>query len=330
MSESYYIFSNGEIKRKDNTLQMIKEDGSKTDIPIERINDMYIFSEMGFNTKLFGILSQYGICVHMFNYYDFYMGSFVPKSSHVSGDLLVNQVLHYTNYEKRMFIAKEFINAGSYNIYRNLRYYNERGKDVSEQISQLEGLRASISDCKTISELMGIEGNIRKTYYSAWNTIINADVNFVKRVKRPPDNMINSLISFLNSVLYTKALSEIFKTQLNPCISYLHEPSDKRYSLTLDITEVFKPLIVDRLIFSLINKNIISEDDFEEEVEYLKIKYSAVKRIMQQFDDKMKTTIKHKQLNRDVSYQYLLRLEAYKLIKHIYGEKEYEGFKIWW
>lgn len=330
MSESYYIFSNGEIKRKDNTLQMIKEDGSKTDIPIERINDMYIFSEMGFNTKLFGILSQYGICVHMFNYYDFYIGSFVPKSSHVSGDLLVNQVLHYTNYEKRMFIAKEFINAGSYNIYRNLRYYNERGKDVSEQISQLEGLRASISDCKTISELMGIEGNIRKTYYSAWNTIINADVNFVKRVKRPPDNMINSLISFLNSVLYTKALSEIFKTQLNPCISYLHEPSDKRYSLTLDITEVFKPLIVDRLIFSLINKNIISEDDFEEEVEYLKIKDSAVKRIMQQFDDKMKTTIKHKQLNRDVSYQYLLRLEAYKLIKHIYGEKEYEGFKIWW
>ena len=80
---------------------------------------------------------------------------------------------------------------------------------------------------------MGIEGNIRKSYYSAWNIIVDQEINFDKRVIHPPDNMINSLISFVNSLIYSKVLSEIYKTQLNPTISYLHEPGVRRFSLCL-------------------------------------------------------------------------------------------------
>jgi len=87
--------------------------------------------------------------------------------------------------------------------------------------------------------------------------------------------MINSLISFVNSLIYTTVLSEIYKTQLNPTISYLHEPGVKRFSLCLDIAEIFKPLIGDRMIFSLLNKNQITEDDFEEDSNYLYLKESA-------------------------------------------------------
>ncbi len=96
---------------------------------------------------------------------------------------------------------------------------------------------------------MGIEGNIRRRYYAAWNVIVNQEIQFEKRVMHPPDNIINSLISFVNTLIYAKVLSEIYHTQLNPTISYLHEPG-ARFSLSLDIAEVFKPLIGDRLIFS--------------------------------------------------------------------------------
>lgn len=65
----------------------------------------------------------------------------------------------------------------------------------------------------------------------------------------PPDNMINSLISFVNSLIYAKTLSEVYHTQLNPTISYLHQPGARRFSLCLDLSEIFKPLIADRLIF---------------------------------------------------------------------------------
>ena len=146
----------------------------------------------------------------------------------------------------------------------------------------------------------------------------------------PPDNMINSLISFVNSFIYAKVLSEIYHTQLNPTISYLHEPGVRRFSMCLDVSEVFKPLIGDRLIFSLLNRKQITEDSFTKELNFLHLKKESSRLIAQELEQRLKKTIMHKELGKKVSYQYLIRLEIYKLIKHLIGEKQYEGFKIWW
>lgn len=330
MQQSFYVYNNGDLKRKDNTLRFTSYDGEKRDIPIERISDIYVMSEMSFNTTFLSYISQYGIPIHFFNYYNFYTGSFYPKESNLAGQLLVNQVQHYTEYDKRLLIAKKFIQAAADNIYRNLRYYNGRDKNVSDYMKDIDSLRTGLVGVKSIQELMGIEGNIRKKYYAAWSVIINQEIEFDKRVMHPPDNMINSLILFVNSLVYTRTLSEIYHTQLNPTISYLHEPGIRRYSLCLDISEVFKPLIGDRLIFSLLNRKQITEKSFTKELNYLHLKKDASKLIVSEFEKKMKQTIMHKELGRQVSYQYLIRLEAYKLIKHLIGEKEYEGFRIWW
>lgn len=330
MQQSFYVYNNGDLKRKDNTLRFTSYDGEKRDIPIERISDIYVMSEMSFNTTFLSYISQYGIPIHFFNYYNFYTGSFYPKESNLAGQLLVNQVQHYTEYDKRLLIAKKFIQAAADNIYRNLRYYNGRDKNVSDYMKDIDSLRTGLVGVKSIQELMGIEGNIRKKYYAAWSVIINQEIEFDKRVMHPPDNMINSLISFVNSLVYTRTLSEIYHTQLNPTISYLHEPGIRRYSLCLDISEVFKPLIGDRLIFSLLNRKQITEKSFTKELNYLHLKKDASELIVSEFEKKMKQTIMYKELGRQVSYQYLIRLEAYKLIKHLIGEKEYEGFRIWW
>lgn len=330
MKQSFYIYNNGDLKRKDNTLQFTNQEGEKRDIPIERISDIYVMSEMSFNTKFLNYVAQYGIPVHFFNYYNFYTGSFYPRESLLAGQLLVRQVEHYTEYEKRLEIAHKFIEAAADNIYRNLRYYNGRGKDLSQEMREIDRLRKEIPKTTTIEELMGIEGNIRRYYYSAWNVIVDQEIHFEKRVMHPPDNMINSLISFVNSLIYAKVLSEIYHTQLNPTISYLHEPGFRRFSLSLDIAEVFKPLIGDRLIFSLLNRRQITEDSFTEELNFLHLKKEASQLIVTEFEKRMKKTIMHKELERQVSYQYLMRLEAYKLIKHLIGEKTYEGFRIWW
>ena len=327
MKQSFYIYNNGDLKRKDNTLRFTSYEGEKRDIPIERISDIYVMSEMSFNTTFLNYISKYGIPIHFFNYYNFYTGSFYPKESNLAGQLLVSQVQHYTEYDKRLLLARKFIQAAADNIYRNLRYYNGRDKDVSEYMKDIDSLRAGLSDVKSVQEIMGIEGNIRKRYYSAWSIIINQEIEFDKRVMHPPDNMINSLISFVNSLIYTRTLSEIYHTQLNPTISYLHEPGVRRYSFCLDISEVFKPLIGDRLIFSLLNRKQITENSFTKELNYLHLKKEASQLIVSEFENRMKQTIMHRELGRQVSYQYLIRLEVYKLIKHLIGEKEYEGFR---
>jgi len=330
MGQSYYVYNSGDLKRKDNTLQFISYDGEKRDIPIERIDEVYVMSEITFNTAFINYISQYGIPMHFFNYYSFYTGSYYPNEKLLAGQLLVKQVENYTDYCKRLTIARKFIEAAADNIYRNLRYYNGRGKDVSSYMTEIDFFRKKLPDTQSIEELMGIEGNIRKQYYAAWNVIVDQNINFEKRVMHPPDNMINSLISFVNSLIYSKVICEIYHTQLNPTISYLHEPGVRRYSLCLDIAEVFKPLIGDRLIFSLLNRNQITEDSFTKELNFLHLKKESSRLIVQELEARLKKTIMHKELGRQVSYQYLIRLEAYKLIKHLIGEKEYEGFKIWW
>lgn len=330
MKGSYYIFSMGQICRKDNTLRFTNEEGIAKDLPIENIEEIYFMSEITLNSSFLNIISQNGIVLHFFNYYSFYTGSFYPKEKLLSGQLLVRQVGHYTDGEKRLVLAKKFIQAASANIYRNLRYYNGRGKDVAEQMEQISEYRRQINVTSSVSELMGVEGNIRRSYYSAWNIIIDQEIEFDKRVMHPPDNMINTLISFVNTIIYSKVLTEIYHTQLNPTISYLHEPGSRRFSLCLDLAEIFKPLIGDRVIFSLLNRKQITEKSFEKELNYLHLTKKASQIIMQEIDSCMSRTIMHKELGRNVSYQYLIRLEAYKLVKHLLGEKEYCGFEIWW
>ena len=141
---------------------------------------------------------------------------------------------------------------------------------------------------------------------------------------------IRTLISYVNTLVYTKVLSAIYNTQLNPTVSYLHEPGSRRFSLSLDIAEIFKPIIGDRLIFSLLNKKQITEKSFTKDLNYLHLTKEASRTIVDELDKKLQTTIKHKELNKNVSYEYLMKLECYKLIKHLLGEKEYEPFKIWW
>lgn len=215
-------------------------------------------------------------------------------------------------------------------MFANLQYYRRRGKEVEEQITAIEAIRKRIPRTNEVEELMGLEGNIHQIYYSAWEAILGDEVEFNLRVRRPPDNMVNTLISYLNMLTYSACLSEIYVSQLNPTISYLHSNSERRFSLSLDIAEIFKPLIVDRMIFSLINKKIITDKDFESGSNGNYLKQTGQQKVLRQFDERLNKTIRHRELKRNVSYRKLMRLECYKLIKHLMNDKEYEPFKIWW
>jgi len=206
----------------------------------------------------------------------------------------------------------------------------KHGKEVSENIGKIDGNLRKLEKVKERQELMGIEGNSRNIYYQTFSEILRGDFNFEKRTRQPPKNMLNALISFGNSLLYTVCLTEIYHTQLNPTISYLHEPSERRFSLSLDLAEIFKPIIVDKVIFKLINNQMINKQHFDRQLNFCYLKDSGKRLFLQEFDSRLKTTIKHKQLKRNVSYQHLIRIECYKLIKHFLGDKEYRAFRVWW
>ena len=249
------------------------------------------------------------------------------KKKNVSGVVLVNQAMAYEQKDKRLKISKTFIDSAFHHMLRNLRRHNEIPKELIEGIS-IE--RENMNNANTIQELMGAEGRGRKKYYEAFNYFLKNDFHFNNRQKRPPTDPINALISFGNSMMYTTTLGEIYKTQLDPTISYLHEPSIKRFSLSLDISEIFKPLIVDSVIFTLINKNIITKKDFNIKEGICYLNDDGKRKFIREYENKLATTIKHRYLNRKVSYRTLIKLECYKLIKCVVEDEEYKSLKAWW
>ena len=150
-----------------------------------------------------------------------------------------------------------------------------------------------------------------------------------KRVKRPPDNPINALISFGNSILYTKTISAIYRTHLDQRISFLHEPSEGRFSLSLDMCEVFKPIIVYKTIFELVNnKKLTVAKHFDKKVNYCLLNEEGRKIFIEAFEKRMETVFQHSRLKRKVSYRTAIKLDCYKLIKYILEDKEFVPFSI--
>jgi len=337
MKQTKYLFNAGRMSRKDNTLQFTLVDeagneGAPRYLPIEQLGDLYVFGSLDANSALYNFLGQEGIAVHFFNYYEHYTGSFMPREYLLAGKMQVEQTQHYTVPKKRIAIAQRFVEGAANNILRVLKYYDNRDKDkpLAEAIGTVERLLASVPDTGDVPTLMGIEGNIRQTYYGTFDTIAGQTFCMDGRSKRPPQNELNALISFGNMLCYTACLSTIYHTQLNPTISFLHEPGARRYSLALDLAEVFKPILVDRLIFRMINKRQLQPSDFRSEVGGCVMKEAARKQFVQGFDEQLKETIKHRVLGRSVSYRHLIKLECYKLQKHLLGMEEYRPFRAWW
>ncbi len=334
MKRTYYLFNPGRLSRKDNTLKFtpFDEDGNEEKpryLPVENVGELYCFGALDANSALYNFLGQQQIPVHFFDYYENYTGSFMPREALLSGKMLVTQVTAYNNKRIRLQLAQLILEGAAFNMQKNLKYYNSRGKDLLPIIEIIESLAQNISQSTAIDQLMGIEGNIRKNYYEAFELIIN-DYSMSGRSYRPPSNEVNALISFGNMMCYSQCLRAIHQTQLNPVISYLHSPGDRRFSLSLDLAEIFKPLLVDRVIFKVLNKKMINPSHFEANLNRVLLKPAGRKIFVQAFEDRLQETIQHRTLNRSVSYKHLIKLECFKLQKHLLKIEDYKPFKMWW
>lgn len=323
------------MSRKDNTLCFVATDENGCAqpakyLPIETIDALFCFGSLDANSALYNFLGQAGIAVHFFGYYENYTGSFMPKDYLLAGKMQIEQTKFFLDKKKRLRLAKYIVEGSAWNMLKNLSYYDRRGRELVPYIDNMKELQSTIELQADISALMGIEGNLRKIYYQAFNFIIT-EFEMGNRSRQPPPNEVNALISFGNMLCYSLTLNQIYHTQLNPTISYLHEPGVRRFSLALDISEIFKPILVDRAIFKVLNKKEIQAKHFDTNLNGCLLNKSGKQIFTRNWDAKLQETIKHRTLGKNVSYKHLIKLECYKIQKYILGmEPEYKPFKIWW
>lgn len=327
---NHHIFSDGELSRNESTLRIDTLEGDTKYLPVESIDSLYLHGQITFNTRALGLLNDHGVPVHVFGWKDYYKGSYLPKRGQVSGNTVVEQVRAYDDDERRLSIAQQIIRASIHNMRTNLRYYSGRRGDFSTAMDELTALKEGVADTETINELRAVEGNARKRYYHCFDAILREPFELGKREYNPPSNEANAIVSFLNGMVYTTCVSAIRKTALDPTIGFVHEPGERRFTLSLDIADIFKPILADRLVFRLVNRQQITLDDFESELDGCLLTEEGRLTVLQEYEKTLDQTIEHPRLDRKVSFKTLVQTDVYSLKKHLLTGEPYRATERWW
>ncbi len=329
MKKRLYITSMGVLKREGNTLCFIEEGGRKRFIPVSDVAEIHLFGEARFNKKLLEFLTMNRITLHIYNYHGYYMGSYYPRVHYNSCFMTLKQAEHYLDGERRLDLAKRMVRGSLENMIKTMRYYEARIGGLLDYISDVQGFLEMVDQQGGVEELMGVEGNARRRYYQSFNIIVGREgFQFLRRERRPPRSMLNALISFGNSLLYATVLGEIYKTHLDPRIGFVHTVNSRRFSLVMDVADIFKPVISDRVIFKLLNKRILSETDFRREAGGIFLNDRGKRKFLKEYEARLNSTLKVGR--RKLSYAGVIRADLLKLERHLIGDAEYRPFVSRW
>ena len=327
---NHHIFADGELSRNEGTLRIDTLDGDTEYLPVESVDALYLHGQIDFNTRALGLLNDHSVPLHVFGWNDYYRGSYLPKRDQTSGHTVVEQVRAYDDPQRRLNIARKIIRASIHNMRGNIRYYDGRHGDFSAACEALSNKKRAVGDVETIDDLRAVEGNARKTYYGCFDRILRDPFALPKREFNPPSNEANALISFLNGMVYTTCVSAIRKTALDPTVGFVHAPGERRFTLSLDIADIFKPILADRLVFRLVNRQQLSIDDFEDELDGCLLTEDGRLTALEEFEDTLDRTVEHPRLKRKVSFKTLVQTDVYSLKKHILTGEPYHVCERWW
>lgn len=330
MKKRIYLVKSGSLERENNTL-VFSTSEKKLFLPVKEISSLYVFGELNLNKRLLEFLTENNIPIHFYNFYGYYAGSYFPRRVFNSGIVTLRQAEYYLDQSKRLYLAQRFVYGSISNMKTILNYYNNRGVDLNDEIRYLDDFSSRSKASIDVNELMGVEGNAKELYYLSFNKLIkDPEFCYDVRSRKPPKTKLNTLISFGNGLLYATALGEIYKTHLDPRIGYLHTTNSRKFSLNLDVSELFKPFLVDRVILTMVNKSMLDDGDYSRELGGLYLTESGRRKFLHEFESRLSTTITHRILKRKTSYQGLIRMELYKVEKHILGDKAYSPFIMYW
>ncbi len=326
MKKRIYIYESGTLSRQDNSIVFLSNKGKKSYIPIYQIECIMIFGHCVFNKDLVQLLFMNNISILMFTFNGKYIGSYKPVHDKL-GKVVLKQVQYVHDINKRSTYAIEIILSSIKNMSSVLKYYNKKGIDLTNNICQLEEIGRRI---KKERNLTIFEARAKQIYYSSFNQIIkNNDFIFEKRVVNPPKDYINAIMSYGYALLYGVIESDIYKSNLCISLPFVHGISRKHDGLQYDIADIFKPVLIDRLIFRLINKKQITKDDFDKTKECVLLNKKGIKKFINEFEEELHSTVKVNSKQK-MSYRKLLLREVQKIEKSISEDIKYKGYLMRW
>ncbi len=320
---TYWLTEPCRIRREDNSLRIERADASPVRIPVTDVRDLVTFDHVDINTAAVSLLGRHGVMVHVLDHYGNYAGAVTPAEEMSSAQMVRCQVELTADPERRATVARAIVAATAANVRWAL--------DTDHLDRSLETITAQLPDCHSAEQLMGAEGNFRRTAWGVFDTILPAWLRLDGRTRRPPTNAGNAFISYTNSIVYARVLTALRCTPLHPALGFLHADTDRRRNtLALDLAEPFKPLFAERLLRRAAAQKTLRPSDFETDVGRASLSRDGRKKVSTMIREELATTVYHRTLRRKVSYEEIIHLEALKIVRLCLEGTPYKPFRPWW
>ncbi len=321
-----YLTQDGAVVRKSGErLKVTLQKDMLLDIPLIKVDQVVLFGNITVTQSALQSLLERNVDLVFLTSRGRYLGRLQPEFSK-NGILRRAQYAAAQDAERTLEISKGFIRGKLLNMRTVLQRAGREGAkaDLSSAIDQLRALVNRLPRATSVNEARGVEGAGTAVYFQQFDNLLKVDgISFPGRVRRPPTDPVNSLLSFGYVLLHKDLYAVCNLVGFDPYIGYLHADRHGKPSLALDLMEEFRPVLVDGMVLSLINKRMISPADFEVSLGRIhRMKKGALKTFLRVYEERKRDEIKHPALGHRVTYWRALELQARILAKVLVGELE--------
>ncbi len=315
----------------------------KEHVPLIKIDEVVVLGEVTLTASALHMLLERNIEITFLSHYGQFKGRLSPSFSK-NAILRLAQYQAHLNMTTRCELARRFVMGKLANQRQRLQRFSREHRDaeVSRELRQLTEMLDALATLSmqpspvvkplatgdhriagtALETILGLEGAGSAAYFRCFGKLLSDPVQwpFPGRVKRPPTDAVNSLLSFGYSLLTNKVASVVQLVGFDHFVGYLHSAVYGRPALALDLVEEFRPVIVDAVVLNLLNNRMLTPNDFVVEVGAYRLKDASRKVFFTKFEERLNEELIHPLFGYKVTYRRCLELQARLLAKFLTGE----------
>ena len=316
-SPLYLLEQGSKLGREGRRLVITKDGETVARVAVIQISQVIVFGNIQITTPALRLLLDEGVEVTLLSQHGQFYGRLVGAEGG-NGSLRVGQVLCSRDEVFALRTAQEMVAGKITNMKVFLQRYARRRESstLEEAAAGVGRLLERVPRTTAINSLMGVEGQATAIYFGVWKDLLKPPWRFTQRLRRPPPDPVNVLLSFGYTLLQQNVLGAVLAAGLDPYVGFLHQLSYNRPSLALDLVEEFRPLIADSVALRCLNNEIVTPDDFaagEEEERPIVLSEEGSKRFIREMETRLEQSFQHPETGEQVTYRRLFLLQAYRL-----------------
>ena len=313
-----------------------KQAGKVVRIPLAKVDQVMVLGDITLTTPALHVLMERRIAVHYLSAHGRSYGALTADPAKNAGLRLAQYGLH-RDMPRRFAAARQCVAGKLLNMRTSLLRY-ARARDSAPTLDaaaqQIRGCLRTLARLEPpalidpndrmngLGQLLGLEGSASAAYYGVFGELLRGDWTFPGRVKRPPTDPVNALLSFGYTVLSNQVVSLVCAVGLDPAIGVLHQPGFGKPALALDLMEEFRPLIVDSVVITMINTGQVALSDFTDALGAYRLKDEPRKQFLIKLEERLNTRVQHPVFGYQATYRRCIELQARLFAKYAQGELE--------